>query len=368
MGPQSSQENSQDVVFGPVDPKCCSCPRRARLLRDAQGCFYFTFLLRRRVAVSDECCALSHVEARDHRQSVRDDNDPAADAYHAVRGRGFFRGWETEGSNTGRSLLTSDVTLCATARVNVREAPSTSAGVVLVLAVGQPVQTTGTQQRGFSEVTTADGKRGWASSAFLANCPRATGSAPVAAAESARPAAAAPTAQNGATATTSQVNASNGLCPLFYKIWEGYPPHSVETPDLLERLGFCKHAETNCWVTNSCTIRLTLALNSANLDPGRIGPTKWLSKGRRFMIRVEEGVRFVPAVFGRSYARGGQGTQSTRTDEQGNAVYSAPAGIVGKAGIIHFWNCGWSDATGHWEHVGWTQHSQSRVLFEMPER
>lgn len=344
MGPQATMENSESVSFGPVDPKCCSCPRRARLRQDEQGCHYFTYILRRRVTVSDECCKLAHYEARDHRQRWRDRDDPAATAYHVVNGRGFFRGWSLPGSrrptsntNTGRGLLANEV--CPTSRVNLREAPSTSGRVLEVLPAGQGVQATGGRQNGFTQVATRGGRQGWVSSQFLSACPRSQGPVP----------ASNPVPAPSSPGLSNQVASGNGLCPMFYKIWEGYPPHSVETSDLLVRLGFCRAGEPNCWVTNSCAIRMTLGLNNAGLDPGRIGPTKWSSKGRRFLIRVEEGVRFVPAVFGPSYARGGQGVPTNQRDEQGNQIYGPPQSIVGKAGLIHFSNCGWSDATGHWD-------------------
>lgn len=353
MGPQAREENSENVSFGPVDPRCCSCPRKARLRQDEQGCHYVTFVLRRRVAVSDECCKQIHYEARDHRQRWHDRDDPAATAYHVVNGRGFFRGWSlpenrrsspSYNGNTGRGLLANE--LCPTARVNLRADPSTSGRIIEVLPEGQAVQTSGASQAGFSQVTTAKGTQGWVSSQFLSACPRSQGPAP---APAPAPAPVSTPTTSTSAGLSNQVASGNGLCPMFYKIWEGYPPHSVETPDLLVRLGFCNAGEQNCWVTNSCTIRLTLALNNAGFDPGRIGPTKWSAKGRRFMIRVEEGVHFVPSLFGRSYAQGGAGVPTGQNDEQGNQIYGPPQSIIGKAGLIHFWNCGWSDATGHWD-------------------
>lgn len=147
-----------------------------------------------------------------------------------------------------------------------------------------------------------------------------------------------------ASPTSNAPGASNGLCPKFYEVWEGYPSqHDVPSNELLPKIGF------GDWVTNTCAIRTTMGLNKAGWSPGDIGRTKWVAKGKRYLIRVAEMEPFLTALLGRAYARGGAGVISSRTDDQGNTVYDAPAEIKGKAGIIHFSECGWSDATGHFD-------------------
>lgn len=135
---------------------------------------------------------------------------------------------------------------------------------------------------------------------------------------------------------------ANGLCPAFYKAWAGYPPYdSVPSTELRSKVGFGE------WVTNTCAVRGTLSVMNMGLNPGKIGYTKWRAKGKRYLIRVLEMEQFLLATFGKPYAVGGAGVRTNRLDEQRNRVYDENPAIKGKAGIVRYSDCGWSDATGH---------------------
>jgi len=148
-----------------------------------------------------------------------------------------------------------------------------------------------------------------------------------------------------------------GLCPTFYQIWNGYPPHHVDTPVLLTSIGLG-------WLTNSCAVRTTIGLGAAGLEPGVIGRSKWIGtkfkidsndmpvrtrERKRYLIRVAEVEPFLRATFGPPVIRAGAGELTNKVDEQGNAVWRDNAAIFGYAGIIHYSDCGWTDATGHFD-------------------
>lgn len=164
-------------------------------------------------------------------------------------------------------------------------------------------------------------------------------------------------------ALAEQVKASTGvtgLCPDFYKIWEAYPPHHVDSDILLKSIGLG-------WLTNTCAIRTTIALWAAGYNPGKVARSKW--RGTKYsvsvdgetpiktkirtsyLIRVLEVEKFVNLVFGRKavVAKGGRGTQLDILDEQGNPQWRHPESLYGHAGLIHYSECGWTDATGHWD-------------------
>jgi hypothetical protein len=138
------------------------------------------------------------------------------------------------------------------------------------------------------------------------------------------------------------------------------------------------------WITNTCAIRTSMGLRAAGWSPGDIGRTKWVAKGKRYLIRVAEMAPFLTALTGVGYVQGGLGTPTDkfrhflfcvlsyffclccffcfffvvswsdyndlcRTDAEGNVVYGPPPQFVGKAGVIHFSDCGWTDATGHFD-------------------
>lgn len=82
--------------------------------------------------------------------------------------------------------------------------------------------------------------------------------------------------------------------------------------------------------------------------PGELGRTKWIGKGKRYLIRVAEMVPFLQATFGASIASGStRPTDQPESDGINGRAWQPPAEIMGKAGIIHFSDCVFSDATGH---------------------
>ncbi len=123
------------------------------------------------------------------------------------------------------------------------------------------------------------------------------------------------------------------------------------------------------WITNTCAIRTSMGLSGIGLRPGEIGRTKWVAKGKRYLIRVAEMKPFLDAAFGAPYVTGGPGVPSGSSDAQGNPIYDHPASFKGKAGIIMYWNCGWSDATGHfdvWDGTTVRSHVSRTFLFFSP--
>jgi len=259
-------------------------------------------------------------------------------AFNAVEGPGFFDVAAPpvdaapfaveENEFSSRGLLQAEE-LCAKTRVNVRSGASTSSAVVGTVSAGQKIQVLG---RSGSFVRHSAGYS-WAE--YFQPCGdisvvRASGPGPVAA----------PPPPSPPTPLTS----NNGICPNFYKVWEGYPSqHEVPSPELLPQLGF------GSWVTNTCSIRTSLALRNIGLEPGEIAKSKWVAKGKRYLIRVAEVQPFLEATFGRPIVSGGPGVPTDQTDGEGNRIFDHPASFQGKAGIIHYWDCGWSDATGHFD-------------------
>ncbi len=85
--------------------------------------------------------------------------------------------------------------------------------------------------------------------------------------------------------------------------------------------------------SNLLAVRTTLGLNAAGWSPGDVGRTKWVAKGKRYLIRVAEMEPYLTATFGRAYARGGSGTLSSTPDAQGNLVFDPPAELKGKVRV-----------------------------------
>jgi len=133
-----------------------------------------------------------------------------------------------------------------------------------------------------------------------------------------------------------------GLCKNFYDVWNAYPPAAVESDDLLKIVGF------GSWVTNTCTLRASIALSGMGLYPGVVCNSKFVAKKKKYLLRVAEGSRFLEATFGRPYAQG----KSRKTEEyealgMDQKKWLPPAEIMGKPGMIQFADCIFSDATGH---------------------
>ena len=144
--------------------------------------------------------------------------------------------------------------------------------------------------------------------------------------------------------STQGIAVGNGICPMFYKIWQGYPPiDKVPSPELVASLGF------GAWITNTCAIRTTLSLRNAGYKPGEIGRTKWRANGKRYLIRVKEIDPFLTATFGAPYIVAGPGIATGRKNAEGNEIYDHPKAFQGKAGLIMYTNCNFDDATGHFD-------------------
>lgn len=159
-------------------------------------------------------------------------------------------------------------------------------------------------------------------------------------AESSLPVSSSSTTSGKAQALDSQ----NGFCPMFYKIWQGYPPiDKVPSPELVASLGF------GTWITNTCAIRTTLSLRNAGYQPGEIGRTKWRANGKRYLIRVKEIDPFLTATFGAPYIVAGPGIATGRKNAEGDEIYDHPKEFQGKAGLMMYTNCNFNDATGHFD-------------------
>jgi len=143
---------------------------------------------------------------------------------------------------------------------------------------------------------------------------------------------------------SSSGGGASGLCSAFNQIWRAYPPDSVTSESLRASIGF------GSWISNTCAIRTTMALNAAGFQPAVIGKARWIAKGKPYLIRVLEMQQFMLAAFGSPYAVGDKGRQSG-----GNWI--APASFIGKAGIVRWSECGFSDATGHFD--VWNGHDQT---------
>jgi len=315
-----------------VASACCECPSPRRLNKDSKHRCGFTSSLGVFVQVGSTCCTGEHFQTRGNRERHVEE-DPVAEEYEDVVGKGYF--------STSRELLARDglelpQPLCVTAsKVNVRSGPGPSNQIVSTLSQGQRVTPAGASN-GWTQ--TSDG---WVYSQFLGKCagsnsaPRAPPVAP------ATPVSSAPVSSRP---VSSGPGASNGICPKFYEVWNGYPSqHDTPSDQLLPAIGF------GTWITNTCAIRTSMGLRAAGWSPGDIGRTKWVAKGKRYLIRVAEMAPFLTALTGVGYVQGGLGTPTDKTDAEGNVVYGPPPQFVGKAGVIHFSDCGWTDATGHFD-------------------
>jgi len=136
-----------------------------------------------------------------------------------------------------------------------------------------------------------------------------------------------------------------GVCSDFVKVWKNYPGYDkVPSDELLEQLG-----GDMSWMSNTCAIRTTMALNSIKVRPGDICNARWKDeKRRKYVIRVKAMTRFLRATYG-APAWTGKGVKTEALDEEGNNIYKHPESIKGKAGIIHYHDCDFSDASGHYD-------------------
>lgn len=118
--------------------------------------------------------------------------------------------------------------------------------------------------------------------------------------------------------------------PSFDAIWNAFP-HGTAA-EVKQLIGGNVNAD---WITNTCTIRVSRALNYAGFAiPSTVPGLNTVRGGdrKRYAYRVAELRRYLRAVLGRPTVSG--------TD---------PALFAGKKGIIMFEVRGWSDATGHFD-------------------
>ena len=104
------------------------------------------------------------------------------------------------------------------------------------------------------------------------------------------------------------------------------------------------------WMTNTCAIRTTLAMRAIGIEMGDIANARWKDKERRkYLIRVKEVNAYMHAAFGPPTWVGGAGRDTGRRDQWGEKIYENPASIMGKAGLIRYSDCPFSDASGHFD-------------------
>ncbi|MBI4703192.1 MAG: hypothetical protein HY744_18910 [Deltaproteobacteria bacterium] len=91
------------------------------------------------------------------------------------------------------------------------------------------------------------------------------------------------------------------------------------------------------WITNTCVIRICRALNYAGspIPGGQAGLTTVRGgDGMRYAFRVSEFKKYMVHAYGDPDIVGGGGSQGK---------------FGGHQGVILFDDCGWSDATGHFD-------------------
>lgn len=129
----------------------------------------------------------------------------------------------------------------------------------------------------------------------------------------------------------------------FDKLWKAYP--TGDSKSVKKLIGGAVNAD---WITNTCAVRLSRCLNT---DPNLKLPVtmnfpdkRWPEKlttvkggdGMRFCFRVAEMLKYLQVKLGNP--------QIKLNKKRGDAM---PPEFKGKKGIIVFYDCGWSDATGH---------------------
>jgi len=131
-----------------------------------------------------------------------------------------------------------------------------------------------------------------------------------------------------------------GFCPAFVKIFDSYPGYDTYPSDqLLAKLGKGKLA----WITNTCAVRTTIALNGVGQDAGRMANTRWTDGVQQYIIRVKTMDRYLRAVYGEPYIVAGRG------EKLSNGLWLENEAVRDKVGIIKYSECGWSDASGHFD-------------------
>jgi hypothetical protein len=125
-------------------------------------------------------------------------------------------------------------------------------------------------------------------------------------------------------------DAAKRTLPKFDLMWDAFPHGSASEVKTL--IGGNVNAD---WITNTCTIRVSRALNYAGFAiPGNIPGLTTVKGGdaKRYAFRVAELRRYFRAVLGPPTVTG-----------------LTPQDFEGKRGVIVFEVSGWSDASGHFD-------------------
>lgn len=129
--------------------------------------------------------------------------------------------------------------------------------------------------------------------------------------------------------------------PNFQKMWDAYPNGTAD--EVKAQIGGAINA---AWITNTCAIRLSYCFNYAGTP---VGAEAGNSKGKprlvitggdkkRYILRVREFNTWLLENYGKP-------TYKVKK-ERGAAM---PPEFANKKGIIQFNDCGWSDASGHFD-------------------
>ncbi len=131
--------------------------------------------------------------------------------------------------------------------------------------------------------------------------------------------------------------------PKFDDLWKNYP-HGTSA-EVKKKIGGRIDAE---WITNTCAIRLSFCFNASGAKFA-VGSDAGNSKGvprlvitggdkKRYILRVKEFRTWLEKHYGKP-------TISLKKGPYGDA----PPELAGKKGIICFEDCGWPDASGHYD-------------------
>jgi hypothetical protein len=132
--------------------------------------------------------------------------------------------------------------------------------------------------------------------------------------------------------------------PDFQKLWDNYP--GKQTADEVKKLIGGVVAQD--WITNTCAIRMSHAFNLAGAPiPGNVPGLVTIRGGGkyanfRYAIRVAEMRKWLESRYGAP-------TFKIAGPHTGNREEPAPAKFAGRQGIVVFVDCGWSDASGHFD-------------------
>jgi hypothetical protein len=138
-------------------------------------------------------------------------------------------------------------------------------------------------------------------------------------------------------------DAARRTLPAFDKIWAAYP-HG-EASEVKKLIGGAVDA---AWITNTCAIRVSRALNEAGFAiPRTVAGLNTVRGGdnKRYAYRVAELRRYMRTVLGRP-----------------DITSSNPDDFIGKKGLIVFEVRGWSDATGHFDLWDGTQPAHAEYF------